>query len=77
MKSSRYNLELESTAACTKILVEETKGLGQRDFKGSTRDCFLFDSFSCQRKQKRQPPSLSLILLLWLKPTTKDFSRLR
>ena len=44
MKSSRYHLELGATVACTKILVEETKGLGHRSSKGLTRDCFLFNS---------------------------------
>ena len=45
MKSSRYNLELGNTDTCTKILVEETKGIGKRELKGSTRDCFLFVSW--------------------------------
>ena len=40
MKSIWYHLELGATAACTKILMEETKGLGQRALKGSTRDFF-------------------------------------
>ena len=37
MKLSRYCLELVATAACTKRLMEETKGMGQRALKGSTR----------------------------------------
>ena len=43
MKSSRYHLQLGATAACTKRLMEDTKGLGQMAVKGSTRDCLLFD----------------------------------
>ena len=31
MKSSRYNLELGSTAACTKILMDDMKGMYHRD----------------------------------------------
>ena len=34
MKLSRYNLELGDTAACTKIFMEETKGMDQRNLKG-------------------------------------------
>ena len=44
MKSILYNLELDATAACTKILIEETKGIGLRALKGSMEDCFLFNS---------------------------------
>ena len=42
IKSIWYHLELGTTAACTKRLIEETKGLGMRALKGSTRDYFLF-----------------------------------
>ena len=34
MTLNRYHLELGATAACTKILIEETKGLGKRALKG-------------------------------------------
>ena len=42
MDSSRYHLELGTTAAYTKMLMEETKGMGQRAVKVSTSDCLLF-----------------------------------
>ena len=45
MKSSLYYMELGDTSACTKKLVEDTKGLGKRALKGPTMDCFLFDSW--------------------------------
>ena len=45
MKSSRYNLDLGATDACTKILMEETKGLVQRTLKVSMEDYFLFISW--------------------------------
>ena len=50
MKLIRYHLELGATAACTKRLMEETKGLGQRSVKGSTRNCFLLDSWFSFKK---------------------------
>ena len=34
MKLIRYHLELGATASCTKRLMEETKGFGQRALKG-------------------------------------------
>ena len=44
MKDSRYQKELKATAACTKWMIEETEGIGQRYTKGGPKDCFLFDS---------------------------------
>ena len=45
MNLSRYYLELGATNACTKRFMDETKGLWQRSLKGSTRDCFPFESW--------------------------------
>ena len=44
LETQQYHLELGATAACTKILMGETKGLGQRAMKGLTRGCLLFNS---------------------------------
>ena len=49
-KSIRYHLELGATAACDKIPMEETKGLGQSAFKVSKMHCFLFDSWLLSKK---------------------------
>ena len=61
MKSILYLLELGATAACTKILMEEMKGLGQRSMEFSTRYFSCSAVGSCKRKQKKQPPPLVLI----------------
>ena len=45
MKHSKYQQELGSTAACTKIMMEETKRIGQKSIKGGTKDFFLFVSW--------------------------------
>ena len=58
---SRYHLGLGATAACTKILMEETKELGQRALKGSTRDFYCSEVGSLQIKQQRQMNTLVLI----------------
>ena len=39
-KKIKCHLELEAMQACTKRAMESTKGLGQRDVKGNTRDFF-------------------------------------
>ena len=45
MNNSKYYLKLGATAACTKIMMEAIKGIGQRDTKGDTKGCFIFDSW--------------------------------
>ena len=50
MKHSKYYKELGATAACTKIMMEATKGIGQKSIKGGTKDCFLFDSWFASKK---------------------------
>ena len=44
MKQSKYHKDLGATVACTTIIMEATKGIGQKYRKGATKDCFLFDS---------------------------------
>ena len=50
MKDSRYQQELGATAACTKRMTEETKGIDQKSKKGGPKDCFLFDSWFASKK---------------------------
>ena len=50
MNSSRYHLELVSTAEYTTILMEETKGMGKRGLKGLTRDLTLFGGWFSPKK---------------------------
>ena len=61
MKLRRYHLELGNTSSCTNILMEETKDLEQRDLKGSTRGCFLLDSWFSSKKSAEAAASLALI----------------
>ena len=44
MNHSKCQQDLGETVACTKIMMEETKEIGQKAIKGGTRDRFLFDS---------------------------------
>ena len=71
MKSSRYHLELGATSACTKRLVEETKGLGQRALKGSMRDFFLFVGWLLSKKSAEADASIGIDLVGVVKTNTK------
>ena len=50
MKHSNFHQELVATAACTKRMMEATKGIGQKYIKGGTKDCFIFDSWFASKK---------------------------
>ena len=40
IKNSRYHKELRATAACTKRMMEETKGIVQKSKKGGAEGLF-------------------------------------
>ena len=71
MNSSRYYLELVSTAAWTKIFLEETKGLGQRALKSSTRYCFIFESWLSSKKAAEAAASIGVDFIGMMKKNTK------
>ena len=56
-------MELGSTSACTKRLMEETKILGQKIVKVSTRDCFLFVSWFLPKKSEEAAASIGVDLI--------------
>ena len=73
MKSRRYHLELSTTSTCTKILTEDTKELVQRDLKGPTRDCFLFNSWLSSKKSGYSAASIVVDLIGMVKTNSKGF----
>ena len=53
MKKIKYNMQIGSTTTCMNSIMEAKKGVGQRDLKRYTKDCFLFDSqFSSKRSEE-------------------------
>ena len=50
MKSIKYHIRLGASTACTKRMTEAENGVGQRDIKGATRDCFIFFSWFSSKK---------------------------
>ena len=75
MKDSRYQKELGSTAACTKRMMEETKGIGQNSKKGGPNDCFLFDSWFASKKAAEDAMELGAELIGMVKTNTKGFCK--
>ena len=75
MKNSRYQQELGATAACTKRMMEETKGIGQKYKKGGAKDCFLFDSWFASKKAAEAAMELGVELIGMVKTNTKGFCK--
>ena len=75
MKESRYQKELGATAACTKRMMEETKGIGQKSKKGGLKDCFLFDSWFASKKAEEDAMELCAELLGMVKTNTKGLCK--
>ena len=73
MNYSRFHLELGATVACNNISTKETKGLGQRSLKGSTRDCVLFGSSFLSKKSAEAAASIGVDLIGMVKTNTKGF----
>ena len=71
MKDRRYQKDLVSTAACTKRIMEATKGIGQKSIKGGTKDCFLFDSWFASKKATEAAMELGDELIGMVKTNTK------
>ena len=52
MKNIKYHMELGATSTYMKSVVKVTKGLGQMDIKGDTKDCFIFDSWFASNRSE-------------------------
>ena len=73
MKNSNYQKDLGATADCTKIMTEETKGVGHKSIKGGTKDCFLFDSWFASKKAEEYVVEVGSDLIGIVKTNTKGF----
>ena len=75
MKDSRYQKDIRATAACTKWMMEETKGIGQKSKEGGPKDCFLFDSWFASKKAAKSAIELCTELIGMVKTNTKGFCK--
>ena len=73
MKHSKYQQDIGATAACTKIMIEETKGIVQKSIKGGMNDCFLFDSWFASNKAAESAMEVGAGLIGMVKTNTKGF----
>ena len=75
MKDIRYQQVLGSTVACTKRMMEKTKGLVQKSKKGGAKYFFLFDSWFASKKAEEAEMELGAELIGMVKTNTKDSAR--
>ena len=75
MKHIKYQQELGATAACTNIMMEATKGIGQKSIKGQTKDCLLFDSWFDSKKAAEAAMEVGAKFIGMLKKNTKGFCK--
>ena len=75
MKNSRYHQELGAAAACTKRMMKETKGIGQKSIEGGTKDCFPFDSWFASKKAAEAAMKIGAELIGMVKTNTKGFCK--
>ena len=62
-------------AACTKRLLEGTKGLGRSSLKESIRGCFMLDSFCLSKKSVEAVVFVGVYLIGIVKTNTKVFCK--
>ena len=75
MESSWYYLELGANAACTNILMDETKGLGERVLKGSMRYCFMLNSCFLSKKAAEEGVYIGDDFIIMVKTNTNRFCK--
>ena len=73
MKHNKFQKELGATTACTKRIMQETKGIGQKYRKVATKDCFIFDSWFSLKKLSEAAMEFGAELIGTVKKNTKIF----
>ena len=75
MNHGEYQQQLGATAACTKKMMEATKGVGQRYRKGVAKDFFIFDSWFSSKKLAESAMEVGAKLIGMVKTNTKGFCK--
>ena len=71
MKHSKYQKELGATEACTKRMMEATKGIGQKYIKGGAKDCLLFYNQFNSNNVEESEMEFSAELIVMVNTNTK------
>ena len=75
MKQSKYHQKLGVTESCTKIMLEATKGIGQKYIKEATKDCFIFDNRFSSKKLEEATMEVGADLVGMIKANIKGFCK--
>ena len=75
MKHIKYYKELGATVACTKIMMEATKGIGKKSIKGWMKDCLLFDSWFASKKAAEAVMEVGADFIVMMNKNTKGFCK--
>ena len=75
MNKIKYHLYIWATSACTKSMIKPTKGLGNSNIKGATKDFLFLVVGLPQRGWLKMQWMLVLTSLIWQKPNTKGLCR--
>ena len=73
--NSNYRMQLGATTSCTKRMTEAAKGIGHRDIKGATKDCFLFESWRSSKKLAEAAMGARIEIISTVKTNKKDSAR--
>ena len=66
-----YHLYLGVTTACSKITMGATQGIGQRDIKGDSNDCFIFDIWLSSKKLAESAMDVGADMIVMVKNNKK------
>ena len=75
MNNRKYHLQLGKTEACTKKIMEATKGIGQREIKGANNYCSIFDSCLSSKKSSEAVMVVGADIIGMVKTNTKGFCK--
>ena len=75
MKQRQSPHRIGVRAACTKKIMDSTKGIGKKSIKGGTKDCFLFESWFSSKKASESVMAVVAELIGMVKTNTKGFCK--
>ena len=75
MKHIRHQQDIVAIPACTKIMMEATKGIGPKSIKGGTKDYYLFDSWFAFKKAAEAAMEVGAEFIGMEKKNTKRFCK--
>ena len=64
-------MRLRYTTECTKRMMESTKGIGQRDMKVATKDCFIFEIWFSSKKSAEDVMDVGVKIIGMVKTNIK------